>query len=194
MNKIYVIVYTHSNEISDDVFFYSEEDALQYKKTRIAEGYCTNPISAYRVKLLNGLSAFPQPDPKDIDYPSEYPEGYEEMMMQMDEQYNDMVNQEYDEQDYNEQELHPEYVIASTNLMLQETKVFCSNANGEITSYCGLNSIALKHGQEYWEDAFAAVVPLNTDKHKYIHVRTLETERNIHNLFRRIDISDAVII
>jgi hypothetical protein len=55
--NIYIIVYTHSNEISDDVFFHSEEDALQYKKTKIAEGYCTNPISAYRVRLLQPYSA-----------------------------------------------------------------------------------------------------------------------------------------
>jgi hypothetical protein len=111
---------------------------------------------------------------------------------QMDD-YDEQTDVMTDERDY-EQELHPEYIIASTNLMLQETKVFCSNANGEITSYGGLNSIALKHGQEYWEDAFAAVIPLNTNEHKYIYVRTLETERNIHNLFRRIDTSDAVII
>jgi len=119
------------------------------------------------------------------------PDHYDEMMNQMiNEEQTDVMT---DERDY-EQELHPEYVVASTNLMFQETMVFCSNANGEITSYGGLNSIALRNGQEYWEDAFAAVVPLNTDKHKYIHVRTLESDKNIHNLFRRIDTSDAVVI
>ena len=111
---------------------------------------------------------------------------------QMDD-YDEQTDVITDERDY-EQELHPEYIIASTNLMMQETMVFCADADGHITSYGGLNSIALKHGQEYWEDAFAAVIPLNTNEHKYIYVRTLETERNIHNLFRRIDTSDAVII
>lgn len=119
------------------------------------------------------------------------PDHYDEMMNQMiNEEQTDVMT---DERDY-DQELHPKYVVASTNLMFQETMVFCSNANGEITSFGGLNSIALRNGQEYWEDAFAAVVPLNTDKHKYIHVRTLESDKNIHNLFRRIDTSDAVVI
>lgn len=111
---------------------------------------------------------------------------------QMDD-YDEQTDVITDERDY-EQELHPEYVIASTNLMMQETMVFCADADGHITSYGGLNSIALRHGQEYWEDAFAAVVPLNTDKHKYIYIRTLDSDKNIHNLFRRINTSDAVII
>jgi hypothetical protein len=78
--------------------------------------------------------------------------------------------------------------------MMQETMVFCADADGHITSFGGLNSIALRYGQEYWEDAFAAVVPLNTDEHKYIYVRTVDSDMNIHNLFRKINTSDTVVI
>ena len=129
-------------------------------------------------------------DPKDIDYPEdeEYAHGEDECY-----DYDEHTSVITDERDY-EQELHPEYIIASTNLMMQETMVFCADADGHITSFGGLNSIALRYGQEYWEDAFAAVVPLNTDEHKYIYVRTLESDKNIHNLFRRISTSDAVVI
>jgi hypothetical protein len=135
-------------------------------------------------------SSFPEPDPKDIDYPEdeEYAHGDDECY-----DYDEHTSVITDERDY-EQELHPEYIIASTNLMMQETMVFCADADGHITSFGGLNSIALRYGQEYWEDAFAAVIPLNTDEHKYIYVRTLESDKNIHNLFRRISTSDAVVI
>lgn len=140
--------------------------------------------------LLKADSSFPEPDPKDIDCPSDYPDGYEQMMMEMDQEYTDIIT---DERDI-EQDLHPEYIIASTNLLMQETMVFCANAEGYITSFGGLTSIALRHGHEYWEDAFAAVVTLNTDEYRYIHVRTLESDMNVHNLFRRINVSDIVVI
>lgn len=127
------------------------------------------------------------PDPKDIDYPSDY----DVMMNQMiNEEHTDVITDERDIL----QDLHPEYIIASTNLLMEETMVFCANAEGYITSFGGLASIALRHGHEYWEDAFAAVVTLNTDEYKYIHVRTLESDMNIHNLFRRINVSDIVVI
>lgn len=129
-------------------------------------------------------------DPKDIDYPDdeEYTHGEDECY-----DYDEHTSVTTDERDY-EQELHPEYIIASTNLMMQETMVFCADADGHITSFGGLNSIALRHGQEYWEDAMAAIIPLNTDEHKYIYVRTLESDKNIHNLFRKINVLDTVVI
>ena len=139
------------------------------------------------MQIFSKESSFPEPDPKDIDYPDDYDEMINQMM---NEEQTDVMT---DERDY-EQELHPEYVIASTNLMMQETMVFCADVNGHITSFGDLNCIALRYGQEYWEDAFAAVMPLNTDEHKYIYVRTLVNDKNIHNLFRRIDTSDMVII
>lgn len=108
--------------------------------------------------------------------------------------YNDKINQEYDEQDYNEPEISTEYVIASTSQMMEETMVFPSNADGHITDYTDLNCVALRYGRYDWEDAFSAVAELNTDEYKYIYVRTLESDKNIHNLFRRIDTSDAVVI
>jgi hypothetical protein len=108
--------------------------------------------------------------------------------------YNDKINQEYDEQDYNEPEINTDYVIASTSEMMEETMVFPSNADGHITDYTDLNCVALRYGRYDWEDAFSAVAELNTDEHKYIYVRTLESDKNVHNLFRRINTSDAVVI
>jgi hypothetical protein len=129
-------------------------------------------------------------DPKDIDYPEdeEYAHGEDECY-----DYDEHTSVITDERDY-EQELHPEYIIASTNLMMQETMVFCADADGHITSFGGLNSIALRYGQEYWEDAFAAVVPLNTNEHQYIYVRTLESDKNVHNLFKRVNTLDLAVI
>lgn len=124
---------------------------------------------------------YPADDPKDIDYPC-------------DDDYDDMVNNEYDEQAYDEPEINTDYIIASTNEMLQETMIFPANEYGQITQYTDLTSIALRNGHEYWEDAFAAVILLNTDEYKYIHVRTLDGGNNIHNLFKKINISDIVVI
>ena len=99
-----------------------------------------------------------------------------------------------DDEQYDEPEINTDYVIASTNEMLQETMVFPANEYGQITQYTDLTSIALRYGQEYWEDAFAAVILLNTDEYKYIHVRTMESDKNIHNLFKKINTSDIVVI
>ena len=123
--------------------------------------------------------------PKDIDYP--WDSDYDDMM-------NQMINEECDEQVYDEPEINTDYVIASTNEMLQETMVFPANEHGQITQYTDLTSIALRNGHEYWEDAFAAVILLNTDEYKYIHVRTLESDKNIHNLFKKINTSDIIVI
>jgi hypothetical protein len=108
--------------------------------------------------------------------------------------YNDKINQEYDEQDYNEPEISTEYVIASTSQMMEETMVFPSNADGHITDYTDLNCVALRYGRYDWEDAFSAVAELNTDEYKYIYVRSIYSSNNVHNLFKKINTSDAVVI
>jgi len=129
-------------------------------------------------------------DPKDIDYPEdeEYAHGDDECY-----DYDEHTSVITDERDY-EQELHPEYVIASTSEMMEETMVFPSNADGHITDYTDLNCVALRYGRYDWEDAFSAVAELNTDEYKYIYVRSIYSGNNVHNLFRRIDTSDAVVI
>jgi hypothetical protein len=50
--SIYVIIFQHSGQIADNMFFSSEEEAWEYKKTMIAEGHCRNPISRYDVIRL----------------------------------------------------------------------------------------------------------------------------------------------
>ena len=111
--------------------------------------------------------------PKDIDYP---------------------WDSDYDEQVYDEPEINTDYVIASTNEMLQETMVFPANEDGQITDYNDLNCVALKYGRYDWEDAFSAVAELNTDEYKYIFVKHIYNKGNLHNLFKKINTSDAVVI
>ena len=88
----------------------------------------------------------------------------------------------------------PEYVVASTSYKLEETMVFPSNAEGEITDFYDLECAALRHGNNNWEDAMAAVITLNTDEYKYIHVKTLNGGNNIHNLFKRINTLENTVI
>ena len=89
----------------------------------------------------------------------------------------------------------PEYVLASTSDLVEETMVFPSNAEGEITDFGDLACLALRYGNDDWEDAMAAVITLNTDEYKYIHVKTLDNGgNNIHNLFRRINVLETVVI
>ena len=89
---------------------------------------------------------------------------------------------------------HPEYVLASTSDLVEETMVFDSNAEGEITDYSGLACLALRYGNDDWEDPMAAVITLNTDEYKYIHVKTIDGGNNIHNLFRRINTLETIVI
>jgi hypothetical protein len=51
--RIYVIIFKHNNQLADNFFFSSFEEAWEFKKTRIAEGYCLNPISMYDVTCLS---------------------------------------------------------------------------------------------------------------------------------------------
>ena len=89
----------------------------------------------------------------------------------------------------------PEYVLASTSDLVEETMVFPSNAEGEITDFGDLACLALRYGNDDWEDAMAAVITLNTDEYKYIHVKTLDNGgNNIHNLFRRINVLETIVI
>ena len=109
--------------------------------------------------------------------------------------YNDKINQEYDEQDYNEPEINTDYVIASTSEMMEETMVFPSNEEGQIVSYSDLSHLALRYGHDNWEDAMAAVIPLNTADYVYVHVKTIETENsNHHNLFKKIKTLETIVI
>ena len=90
---------------------------------------------------------------------------------------------------------HPEYVVASTSYKLAETMVFPSNEEGEITNLDDLACLALRYGSDNWEDPMAAVIQLNTDEHKYIHVKTVDNGgNNIHNLFRRINTLENIVI
>ena len=88
----------------------------------------------------------------------------------------------------------PEYVVASTSYKLEETMVFPSNAEGEITDLYDLECAALRYGHADWEDPMAAVITLNTDEYKYIHVKTIDGGNNIHNLFRRINTLETIVI
>lgn len=92
-------------------------------------------------------------------------------------------------------ELNAEYVLASTSDLVEETMVFPSNEQGEITDFGDLACLALRYGDADWEDPMAAVITLNTDEYKYIHVKTLDNGgNNIHNLFRRINVLETVVI
>jgi hypothetical protein len=110
-------------------------------------------------------------------------------------------NQEHNEQEEFNDEWFEErnfygtdYVLASTNHIMEETMVFPSNEQGEIVSYSEMSNLALRYGHDDWEDAMAAVITLNTDEYKYIHVKTLNGGNNIHNLFRRINVLETIVI
>ena len=125
--------------------------------------------------------------------------------------YNDKDQMEWSDDDYqqmaaeneaaeqlphfpNLDDYQPEYVLASTSDLVEETMVFPSNAEGEITDFGDLACLALRYGHADWEDAMAAVITLNTDEYKYIHVKTLNGGNNIHNLFKRINTLENTVI
>jgi hypothetical protein len=130
------------------------------------------------------------------------PQDVDDYVNHSDDDYVQMINQlEYEEQLANELnrtdyiDAHPEYVLASTSDLMQETMVFPSNKDGDITDLDDLACLALRYGCGDWEDPIAAVIQLNTDEYKYIHVKTLDNGgNNIHNLFKRIKVSDIVVI
>jgi len=56
MLQVYVIVYSHDkNSIANPIFFNSEKEAIDWKKDKIANDECGNPITAYDVKRLESL-------------------------------------------------------------------------------------------------------------------------------------------
>ena len=59
MKTIWVIVYSYdSKSIADNIFFSSYEEAYQWKKDKITNGECGNPISSYCfVSLSNNQSS-----------------------------------------------------------------------------------------------------------------------------------------
>jgi hypothetical protein len=99
-----------------------------------------------------------------------------------------------EDEEYNEPEINTDYVIASTSEMMEETMVFPANEYGQITDYTDLNCVALRYGRYDWEDAFSAVAELNTDEYKYIFVKNIYNKGNLHNLFKKINTSDIVVI
>jgi hypothetical protein len=111
-----------------------------------------------------------------------------------DDFYDQMINKDYEEQLTHWPDT--KYILASTNQLMEETMVFPSNEEGEITDYGDLACIALRYGHADWEDPMAAVITLNTDEYKYIHIKRITTESNsnTHNLFMRITTSDNVVI
>ena len=58
MQTIWVIVFSYNNKsIADNIFFSSYEEAYEWKKERIANGECGNPMSSYSfVSLSNNKS------------------------------------------------------------------------------------------------------------------------------------------
>ena len=131
------------------------------------------------------------------------PENDVDQMEWPDDDYNQMINdQECEEQLAHELtrtdyiDYQPEYVLASTSDLVEETMVFPSNAEGEITDFGDLACLALRYGHADWEDPMAAVITLNTDEYKYIHVKTLDRYggNNLHNLFKRINILETTVI
>jgi hypothetical protein len=118
---------------------------------------------------------------------------YNQMIDQHEYDCEEQLNHDYTDDSYVE-ELRPKYVIASTNPLMEETMVFSADEHGDIISYGGLNSIALRYGHDNWQDAFAAVNQLNNDEYKYIHIKKIEGNGNVHNLFKRITVTDNVVI
>ena len=81
----------------------------------------------------------------------------------------------------------PEYVIASTSEMMEETMVFPADEHGEITSFSDLACIARRYGHEDWRNCDEVVSSLDTDEYTYQHVKHISTANaNVHNLFKRV--------
>ena len=81
----------------------------------------------------------------------------------------------------------PEYVIASTSEMMEETMVFPADEHGDITSFSDLACIAKRYGHEDWRNCDEVVSSLDTDEYTYEHVKCVSTANsNVHNLFKRV--------
>ena len=125
------------------------------------------------------------------EYP-DYDEAYNQYINELE--YDEMIANELNRQEYINPEYNTEYIIASTNVFMQETMVFPSNEEGEITDYGDLVCLSLRNGHEDWADPMSAVITLNTDEYVYTHVKTKYGGNNIHNLFKRINVKDNIVI
>ena len=145
-------------------------------------------LYAYNHNALEDLNN--QEPEYDYDYT-----GYDQIR-EGDENYIVDLNkdEEQDAQELNDDYSYPEYVVASTSYKLVETMVFPSNSDGDITDFGDLACLALRYGNDDWEDAMAAVITLNTDEYKYIHVKTFVDRGNRYNLFKKINTLETTII
>jgi hypothetical protein len=82
----------------------------------------------------------------------------------------------------------PEYIIASTSYILEETYVFEANEKGEIHDYAEYGGIAKRFGDSTWMNYYGAV-DRTFGENKYQFVRRVESGNSniIHMLFKRID-------
>lgn len=184
MNKIQVLI---------DNGFITLNEVLTYAYNHHALEELNSQVDDYEYTQMINQPMF-EPDPKDIDYESELNDSY--VGPDYDDDYYDRMFSKYDIDDSYVEELRPKYVVASTNSLMEETMVFTADEHGDIISYGGLNSIALRYGNNDWRDAFAAVNALNTDEYKYIHIKKIigTNTDNVHNLFMRITAADNVVI
>ena len=87
----------------------------------------------------------------------------------------------------------PEYALASTSSIFEETYVFVATEHGDILTLAEIGRLAERWGDENWTDADATIAQLNTPEHMYVFVEDLPTGDDSlkHRLYRRIDKIDA---
>lgn len=126
-----------------------------------------------------------------LEYAQQYMNGVDQYD---DEQIDKYYQEEYMQEDYDHtaewpedmRSLDPEYIIASTAYVIEETYVFEANENGQITNYCEYSGIAKRNGCDDWQDYYKAV-EVAFGKDKYQFVRRLDTLPEVaHFLFKRV--------
>lgn len=106
-------------------------------------------------------------------------------MVNEEDDYAELEAEEQNKYDYSyEKAKYPEYIVASTSYMANETYVFEANADGEITSLDEYGGLAERWGDENWQNPDDAVRRCMVDS--YHLVKKTDTRNGCHYLFRLI--------
>lgn len=106
-------------------------------------------------------------------------------MVNEEDDYAELEAEEQNKYDYSyEKADYPEYIIASTSYMANETYVFEANADGDITSLDEYGGLAERWGDENWQNPDDAVRRCMRDS--YHLVKKTDTKNGSHYLFRLI--------
>lgn len=170
MNQVFAVYYDNGAMYPEDyerhvvkVFSSRElaEDYAKYARTLIDHDELPYGGPSYNVVVWDVLDSFEKEEPK---APSQ---------AVVEEDDDDPFDQVWLKEDDCEHDPHPDYVIASTSYITNETYLFPADSEGEILNWSEIGGLAERWGCPDWESHEATIKTIETDTIKYEYIRQI---------------------